>query len=63
MVLTGKLFYSYFSPTGYVDNNPCNGGTGSTVTVQVCNVMTPTFPGTGVRLEFYPGGCPQLCLR
>ena len=47
MVLTGKLFYSYFSPTGYANSNPCNNGTGSTSTVQVCNVMTPTFPGTG----------------
>jgi hypothetical protein len=47
IVLSGKLFYSYFSPLGYEDGNPCNNGTGSTSTVQVCNVMTPTFPGVG----------------
>ena len=47
MVLSGKLFYSYFSPTGYESGNRCSNGTGSTSTVQVCNVLTPTFPGTG----------------
>ncbi len=47
MVLAGKLFYSYFSPTGYADGDPCSAGMGSTTTVQVCNVMLPTFPGVG----------------
>ncbi|WLT32908.1 hypothetical protein [Geothrix sp. PMB-07] len=51
IVLSGKLFYSYFSPTGYADSNPCSNGTGSTRTVQVCNVMTPTFPGTGAAWD------------
>jgi hypothetical protein len=51
IVLTGKLFYSYFSPTGYANSNPCSNGTGSTATVQICNVMTPTFPGTGVAWD------------
>jgi len=46
MVLVGKLFYSYFSP---ITSNPCDAGTGSTATVQVCNVMTPTSPGTGKK--------------
>ncbi len=49
IVLSGKLFYSYFSPLGYADDNPCNNGTGSTSTVEICNVMTPTFPGVGVK--------------
>ncbi len=51
IVLSGKLWYSYFSPLGYADNNPCNPGTGSTSTVQICNVMTPTFPGVGANWD------------
>jgi len=47
LILVGKLFYSYFSPSGYANNNPCSNGTGSTSTVQVCNVLTPSFPGVG----------------
>jgi hypothetical protein len=51
LVLSGKLFYSYFSPTGYANSDPCSNGIGSTSTVQVCNVMTPTFPGVGVAQD------------
>lgn len=49
-VLLGKLYYSYFKPTGYQDGNPCNPGVGNTTTVRVCDVMRPnigTNPDTG----------------
>lgn len=44
MVLSGKLFYSYFLP---LTSDACNPGTGATSTARVCNVMTPSFPGVG----------------
>jgi len=42
-VLLGKLYYSYFKPTGYQDNNACNPGVGTTTTVRVCDVMRPNI--------------------
>ncbi len=37
LVLDGALFYSYFNPT----TSSCAGGTGTTETFRVCNVMKP----------------------
>ncbi len=38
MVVAGSLFYSYFDP---ISADPCNGGSGFTSTVKICDVIYP----------------------
>ncbi len=38
LLINGALFYSYFNPT----TSSCAGGTGTTETFRICNVMQPT---------------------
>lgn len=43
LVIDGALFYSYFNPT----TSSCAGGTGTTETFRVCNVMRPVVNVSG----------------
>ncbi len=43
MVVAGSLFYSYFSPDAA---DPCLGGSGTTTTRKICDVILPIFDDT-----------------
>ena len=53
LVLDFNIFYSYFNPT----TASCAGGTGTTSTYQVCNVMVPIANATAAATATAVNGC------
>nr|WP_320131588.1 hypothetical protein [uncultured Holophaga sp.] len=52
LILGGRLFYSYFTPTSA---DPCSGGTGVTDTFRISNVMLPTPVATAAPNTYSSG--------
>ncbi len=53
ILLSGSVFYSYFNPTSAT----CAGGTGTTSTFDVCNVMAPIANSAAAASATAVNGC------
>ena len=55
LVLGGAMFFSYFTPTS---SDPCTGGSGTTNSNRVCDVLYPVYQGNTVTVtNSYNGPC------